>query len=132
MPVVRAILLADQIYQDTLTGKFVIAGTFDQISVTAFPGDHSSTSLYLNLGDFHGSHELLVRLVRLEDGIETDLVCIEGIEQEVRARTLEFHVPLPPMSFDRAGSYSIEVVWDGNLLGECRIQVALTEVPTME
>ena len=127
MPVVRAILLADQVYQDTQTGKFVIAGTFDQIFVPEFPGTHASTSLYVNLSDFHGTHEMLVRLVRLEDGMEMGSSGVMEIEQEVRARHAEFNVRLPPMEFDRAGPYSIEVVWDGNLLGECRIQVALVE-----
>jgi hypothetical protein len=124
MPVVRAILLADQVYQDQQTGKFVIAGTFDQIFVPEFPGTHASTSLYINLGDFHGTHQLIVRLVRLEDGFEMGNSGGVEIQQDDRARHAEFHVRLPPMEFDRAGPYAIEVVWDGNLLGECRIQVA--------
>jgi len=129
MPVVRAILLADQVYQDQQTGKFVVAGTFDQIFVPEFPGTHGSTSLYINLGDFHGSHELGVRLIRLEDGFEMGNSGSLEIQQDDRARHAEFHVRLPPMEFDRAGPYSIEVVWDGQLIGECRIQVAQAPQP---
>jgi len=127
MPIVRAILLADEVYQDLHTGKFIIAGTFDQIFVPEFPGTHASTSLYINLGDFHGSHELAVRLVRLEDGFEMGRSGVIQIQQEDRARHEEFKVQLPPMEFERAGPYAIEVMWDDSLLGECRIQVAQDE-----
>ena len=125
LPVVRAILLADEVYQDTRTRKFIIAGTFDQIQMAEFPGTHPGTALYLNLGDFHGPHEFLVRLVRLEDGFEVWSSGDMEIDQEDRAKHAEFHIPLPPTDFDRAGPYAIEVVWDGKLLGECRIQVTL-------
>lgn len=123
MPVVRAILLADQVYQDVQSGKFVIAGTFDQIHLHELPGAHVSTCLYVNLADFHGTHALQVRLVRLEDGFEVGRSGEMPIDQEDRARHAEFSVPLPPMEFDRTGPYAIEVLWDGQLLGECRIQV---------
>ena len=123
LPVVRAILLADQVYQDSLSGKFVIAGTFDQIHLHEIPGTHASTSVYLNLADFHGDHSLEVRLVRLEDGFEMGNSGAIPIEQSDRALNAEFTLRLPPMEFDRTGPYAIEVLWDGELLGECRIQV---------
>ncbi|MEM8882771.1 MAG: hypothetical protein AAGD14_01725 [Planctomycetota bacterium] len=127
LPVVRAILLADHVYQDLQSGKFIIAGTFDQIFVTQFPGSHVSTHLYINLADFHGTHEMAVRLVRLEDGFEIGNSGAIEIEQEDRARHAEFNVRLPPMEFEREGPYAVEVVWDGHLLGEARIQVAQAE-----
>ncbi|MHC4939046.1 MAG: DUF6941 family protein [Planctomycetota bacterium] len=123
LPVVRAILLADEVYQDLQTGKFVIAGTFDQIVVPEFPGEHPSSALYVNLGDFHGSHELSVRLIRLDDGFEVGRSPVLQIEQDDRDRHEEFRLPLPPMQFDTEGPYALEVLWDHSLLGECRIQV---------
>ena len=36
-PIVQAILLADHVYQDRETGKYVIAGTFNQLRGQAFP-----------------------------------------------------------------------------------------------
>ena len=65
--------------------------------------------------------------LRLEDGFEMGNSGQIDIEQSDRARHAEFNVRLPPMEFERAGPYAIEVVWDGNLLGECRIQVMLAE-----
>jgi hypothetical protein len=132
MPVVRAILLADQVYQDVQSGKFIIAGTFDQIHLNELPGAHASTCLYVNLADFHGNHALQVRLIRLEDGYEVGRSGEMMIEQTDRARHAEFPVQLPPMDFDRDGPYSIEVLWDGQLLGECRIQVHLADPEDFE
>jgi hypothetical protein len=132
MPIVRAILLADQVYQDVQSGKFIIAGTFDQIHLHELPGAHGSASLYVNLADFHGTHRLQVRLVRLEDGLEVCRSNEMPIEQADRARHAEFSVPLPPLEFERAGPYAIELLWDGQLLGECRVQVLLSDPDDFE
>ena len=42
-PALQALLLADHVYRDEVTGKYVIAGTFHQVNVEEFPATLGKT-----------------------------------------------------------------------------------------
>ena len=123
-PHVNAILLADGVYRDEDSGKFVIAGTFNQVNAGAFPIVHTGSWLYLNLSDFKGDHELGFRLVRLSDGRELARSPDAAVSSKDTLRHMEIRAALPPLVFDGVGQYAIEVLWNGDYLAACKITVA--------
>ncbi len=86
-PVLQAMVLADHVYQDRLTGKFVIAGTFSSVWIgeikfeastvegeaaqrvasTQPPTQIGSPYLYLALVEVIGQVPLILKLVDLSD-----------------------------------------------------------------
>ena len=139
-PVLQALVLADHVYQDRETGKHIIAGTFTQYNIrtpsTVVSNDETKTTyttplaqvgspfLYLALLEVHGEVQLGIEYVKLSDA---------SIVFEAKLRltatdpcsVAEVYFPLPPEIFkDRdAGHYSLDVQYDGELLGSWRVLI---------
>jgi hypothetical protein len=138
-PVVQALVLAEHVYQD-VTGKKVIAGTFNQIGFKhKLPAVQErklpdGTSQQVMLGGMHGgSPYAYISLTDVCDGVELVLQFVNLSKNQVlfgkkmaiscddRLKTIEIVAPLPPLPVDDEGTYAFEVVCDGEILGSHRI-----------
>src|SRR5262249_199869 len=146
-PVLQAILLAERIYQD-ITGKKVIAGTFnrlflhrDQVGPKEVPGD---TTKQLIHGTDIGSVYIYVSLTDLVPEVEGSLKIVNVSKHETvleipplkinwpdRLATVELVLPLPPVSFyiKEPGTYTIDLVWQDELIGSHRVTVEEVNQP---
>ena len=122
-PILNALVLADNVYRDEHSGKCVIAGTFNQISFAKFPGVHPSTSIYINLSDFSGTHSMAMRIVRLSDGRMLGQSEPRDIVQKDRLGHAEINLRLPQLRFEQPGMHVLELLWNDHLLGSCKINV---------
>jgi hypothetical protein len=145
-PVLQALVLADHVYQDKLTGKMVIAGTFGRAyfvkAAAKQPAETSGASeqvagqprklmwhevaragspfAYISLTEIRGVVPIELRFVDLEENI----VLIRA-ELSVTAKspldTAEFTVPLPPLPIPHAGIYALELLTNDEPLGALRV-----------
>lgn len=145
-PVLQAILLAERVYQE-VTGKKIIAGTFNQVFLnrkgrlpTAHPtepgefifqggGDMGSPSVYLSLTDCVPEIEITLRFVN----VSKNQVLIEfpfKVQCPDRLATVELIIPLPPLGVfvGEAGTYTLDLIWKDELLGSHRV-VAVDNTP---
>jgi hypothetical protein len=148
-PVLQAMVLADHVYQDRNTGKFVIAGTFGTIWRQQAPpkppegGEGApqrqpmngpitqmgSPYLYLALADVHGKTQLMLRLIDLSDGN----VMIEANFEVAAADPLtmcEFVLPMPLLPAMKPGVLSLDLLFQNEILGSWRINVRDVPPPT--
>ncbi len=146
-PVLQAILLAERVYQE-MTGKKIIAGTFNQVFMnrrgmlpTAHPtepgkfvyqggSDLGSPSVYLSLTDCVPEVEITLRFVN----VSKNQVLIEfpfKVQCPDRLATVELIIPLPPLGLfvREAGTYTLDLIWQEELLGSHRV-VAVDITPT--
>jgi hypothetical protein len=120
----QALLLADHIYRDQDTGKYVIAGTFYQLNVAAFPITFGRT-----IGAF-------VSLSGLKGKTGIDLEFVDTSSEEVLMRTqslevfcddpdlpVEFAVEVPPLPLPHAGRYHFRLVAGGSVVGAVAVFV---------
>jgi hypothetical protein len=138
-PVLQAILLAEHVYQDRSTGKFVIAGTFNRIRVTPnstipelqstsagpvrAPGmTAGSPTVYLSVTGIHGEAQLELRYTDLVDD-SILFKCDLGVVAKDPLATAEIGLPLPPLPTPHAGTYALELLWNGEILGSHRVAV---------
>jgi hypothetical protein len=150
-PVLQAMVLADHVYRDAGTGKFLIIGTFGTLwrrkrreaapetearieteiegPVRYMRADEvsqvGSPYLYIALTGVHGITPLALKCVNLADSS----VVLEG-DVNVNAKDplalAEFSLPLPP--FDMGpGTYSLDLLHEGEILGSWRISVKVLE-----
>jgi hypothetical protein len=118
----RALLLADHIYRDEGSGKHVIAGTFHQLNLPAFP-----TTFGRSIGVFVSFDGVAGRSV-----IDLDFIAAATGETLMRTRSMEttcddpsqpieFAVEVPPLPLPRAGRYLFRLTVNGQVLGEATI-----------
>jgi len=122
-PFVNALLLADHVHFDALSGKCTIVATFGHIAAQKFPCIHVGAFIYANLSDFKGVHKLSFRFVRDSDGQQIAQSSAVTIKHAHKLQHHEIALKLPPLSFDRPGAYAIEMLWDGEWVGAVKISV---------
>jgi len=202
-PVLQAMVLADHVYQDRLSGKYIIAGTFGRIALrmptpaapatpaaspsaakpaeqnwqseiqvgpqsptpqpassqqpasakpsapaaASTPGSaaageakqggervtHSLESataqisvsgspfLYLALTGIHGKTSLSIRFLNLADGAAIFDAVLDVASADPVAMA-EYCVPMPPLPCSKPGTYSLDLLHSGEILGSWRIQ----------
>jgi hypothetical protein len=140
-PVLQAMVLADHVYQDRMTGKFIISGTFGTIWRQPAPpkppegsegqpmarpmgsvSQMGSPYLYLALADVHGKAPLTLRLVDLSDAN----VMLEANFEIVSADPVavsEFVLPMPLLPAAKTGAFSLDLLFQQEILGSWRINV---------
>ena len=143
-PVLQALVLAERIYEDK-SGKKIIAGTFDGIATgeIGLPevrlADGSSTKL-IPAGTDPGCPSAYISLTDVVDGTEIGLQYVNISKNEVifqtgfklnvasRLQTVEIIAPLPPIGMlgKEEGTFSLDVVWNGEILGSHRLLVKRT------
>lgn len=144
-PTLQALVLADNVYQDKVTGKIIIAGTFNRLIFTkpAESGSEKqsnaelnidgqrqmawhevhrsgSPSVYISLTNARGSIPLELRYVDLLDN--TVLFAVKfTVKFEDPLKTIEAIVPVPPLPTPHAGVYTLELLCGDEPLGAHRI-----------
>lgn len=144
-PVLQALLLADHVYQDKETGKKIIAGTFNRLSLTKVtpkpapqeegqsaqgfrplspaevrrPG---SPTAFISLTDVHGPTDLELRYVDLADN-RALIGARFRVQSDNPLNTVEAVVPLPPLPAPHPGVYALELLYQEEPLGALRVTV---------
>lgn len=124
----QSLLVADAIYRDEGSGKYVIAGVFHQINVPAFPTTFArSIGIFVSLSGLTGkanidieffdslSGEVLLRMRSLQ-------ISCDGPNQPV-----DFAVEVPPLPLPHSGSYQFRLLANGGLLGTTSVLVKAPE-----
>jgi hypothetical protein len=128
-PDVVAMLVADVVHREPVTGKFTILGTYSVIGATGFPCTHPVLCVYLALTDGHGKTTMRVRL------IDADEERAPVFESEV---TVEFASPTDFIEqiffsanvvFPEPGEYRLQLFGAGEFLRERRLFVIEAEPP---
>lgn len=123
-PTVQAFLLADQVYQDRASGKWIIAGTFDRLFARELPTAFSRTTFaYVNLTSLRGTVQLKLKFVDMADLrvlMESPPVEIQSNDPNAK---LEVAFPIPPFPMEHEGIFSFELHADDELIGSLRVKI---------
>lgn len=146
-PILQALVLADHVYEDRLSGKKIIAGAFHRVILgqvkTQEIVDGMVKKQVLQGGTDAGSPWVYVSLTDVVAGTELTLQCVNvskneslfgtkfRIDQADRLATIEVQLPLPPLRVfaTEPGILSLDLVWNGEILGSHRITVTKPEEP---
>jgi hypothetical protein len=146
-PILQALLLADHVYEDKSTGKKIISGTFNQIMLNTNPppmvegpdgvkrpqaqrgSDPGCPSAYISVTDVIDGTELQLQFVNVSTNQQV-FECNIKIAAKDRLAVHEIVMPLFPWSVmlgGQAGTYSLDVLCQGELLGSHRLLVTKTD-----
>lgn len=139
MPILQALVIAERIYTDS-AGRKIICGTFNEITLSDATvvqqvdgpdgkklqggADVGSPSAFLSFTDVVDGTELKLQMVNLTKNEVMFHVDVK-IEKANRLATVEMVIPLPATSIfaTEPGTLSLEVVWNGEIMGSARITV---------
>ena len=118
---VNALLLADHIYRDAGTGKFVIAGTFHDMHVERCPTTFGrSVGLFVSLSEVERELQLGVEVLAPEH----EVVLTRAPVSVPGGDTLDLGLELPPLPLPRPGRYVVRLTGDGAPLSELALTVS--------
>ncbi len=118
-PHLNAIILCDQIYRESSTGKYTILGTFDAIWVRQFPVVHPVITAFINFSDAEGEYKPRIEVVYLdEDVVIGDFRPEEPIVARERLQSSNLTVVLQGVEFKKAGKYAIRIFLNDQFLGD--------------
>lgn len=127
---VQALVLADMIYQDRDSGKYVLAGTFHQLNVPSLPCTFSRTiGLFISLLSVQGHTKIDVEFVDEHSDdvlMRTQSLEVVGHDQEA---VVDFALEVPYLPLPHEGRYLFRLATDGVVLGTAPLTVQVVRPP---
>jgi len=118
----QALLLADHIYRDEGSGKYVIAGTFHQVNVATFPTTLVRTvGIFVSLSGLTGKAALDVELVEVASGESLMRTRSMEVSCDHPDQPVELALEVPPLPLPRPGRYVFRLLVNGAPLGEATV-----------
>ena len=148
-PIVQALVLADQVYQDKKTNKFIIAGTFNRYHLRKKPSQGETAEsppdvdaaagglrkmelsqvwsvgspfAYINLTNVRGQVPFELRYVDLHDYLVL-LSLSFAIPAKDPLDSVEICARLPVLPAPHPGVYALELLTDNEVLGSYRVTI---------
>ena len=131
-PIVQSLLLAERVYQDLKSKRFIVAGIFNSIQFSDFdsnsqkiqPGRPGSPWVYISVTEVRKSTEFQLRYVNLRnDAIIMGAKFTIDSDDPLRVHEVGFGMPMPPIT---EGVQELQLLVDECLL--CRTRVTVVKV----
>lgn len=126
VPVPIALLVADEVYNDQGTNKWIVAGIFSVIFTEKVPTRHDHLTVFFQLTNIREQVDLRLRIEHAEEGdilFELGGPLAKGSPLEVYSRA----IVLRNFLFPKAGKYWIQLVSDSQILIQSPLYVKLFE-----
>ena len=126
-PKLDALVVADLVYPGP-GGKMIVIGTFNRWFVATVPGPFATVwgtagVVYANVTELQGAFKLQIRVRRVDtEEVIAESPIGDGTSQSP-LMSLEFAMGIPPLTFPAYGVYSVELVINGEVVGNKRMVV---------
>jgi hypothetical protein len=128
-PDVLAMILADSVLRDAVTGKWFIHGVYSSIFADEFPATYPMIVVYTSITNGHGKTNLELKLIDVDeefDALGTKTITVDFADPLV---VIDVVFPLGPIVFPTPGEYRIQLFGAGQPLRERRLYVVPRPTP---
>lgn len=121
VPEVLALVVADAVHHDDVSGKLFILGIRSEIGAAEFPCEHARLVAYAALVEGHG--EMLVRFRLIDSDEEREPIAIEEsiVTFDDPLAELQVIADFIDLTFPESGDYRLQLFVDGQFLRERRV-----------
>ena len=127
-PTVNSLLIADRIYRDIETKKWVISGVFNTIGFRAFPAKYDTMEVFFQITNVAQPVDLHFRIEHADSGEVT--VDFGGpIGSPSPLNVVEQKVVLRGVGFPRPGKYWVQLVSNEEILSQTPLYVKEVSPP---
>jgi hypothetical protein len=121
-PSVLSINICDSIIRDEATKKVSLIGLFNTINANVFPCVHPLLHVYVALTNGHGKYNTEIRFSSLED--DKPIAGMVGeLDFKSPLQVFELNVCWQQLHFNKAGEYVVQVLCEGEYIGERKFRV---------
>lgn len=125
-PIPIALMIADDVYQDARTGKWVIAGVFSRITASKVPTAHDKMVVFAQVTGVSSPVDLTFRIEHADSG--TPIFQTGGpISAKSPLDVISLQIVLRKTPFVREGKYWIQLLSDEEILIQAPFQVNISE-----
>jgi hypothetical protein len=124
-PACAAILLCDLVIRDEETQKSSIIGMFDTFVLRQIPGETEVCAVFLRLTNVIGHQAISAEIHDSAAGLVLFRSSPARIRGHERRGAGEIALRLSPLRFDRAGTYDMVVLAEGEEIGRAEFKIAL-------
>jgi hypothetical protein len=128
-PQVLALLVADHVHRDDISGKLFILGTRSGINAAAFPFHHPGLAVYAALTEGRGETEIQVRLIDVDEEREPVFAIDTRVAFSDPIVEMEVAFLVEDLIFPEPGDYRAQLLAGGQVLAERRIRLPPLENP---
>ena len=117
-PVCVAVVICDQVIEDSVTKKKSLIGLFTHLQALNFPFQHQQMGLYFCLTDAEGLYRFDIDLMYLNS---EQLVCratLPNIMIGDRLQISDFGINMPSLIFPAPGRYEFRLRMEGHLIAQ--------------
>lgn len=122
-PILNAMLICDQTFQDEQSGKMTLVGVFETVRAYQFPARHGRLCVYAKLADVQGEYRLRLELVQLEE-LKVVGQGQFGATFSDRMTPVELSFQVLDTVFERAGRYEFRLFANDRWVGSKTLSVA--------
>ena len=123
MPGILSLAVCDQIITDRVTGKQSLIGMFSTIHATKFPARQPQLCVHLSMTDGRGKTRVAISIVD-SDEERPPIVRGEGVVDFKNPRAIaNLGLQFFGLVFPSPGEYRVQILCDGTLLREARLQL---------
>lgn len=131
--VVNSLLIADRVYRDQESGKWVIAGVFSSVSALSFPTGIDEIDVFFQLTNASRAFDLHLRLEHADTGeVLLDVGGEMQLDPADPLKVIENLVRLKRVLFRRPGKYWVQLTSDEEILAQAPLMVRLLQLPESE
>ncbi len=125
-PVVNSLLIADRVYRDRDSGKWVIAGVFSGLKTRLLPARLDQLNVFFQLTNAGRSFDLRLRIEHAESGeVMFEMGGPMHVSPADPLRVIEHLVRLTDVLFRREGKYWIQLLSGEEILAQAPLSVQI-------
>jgi len=123
-PSVNSLILADHVYRDGESGKWVIAGTFNNIFTNTLPIQYPLMDVFFQITNVHQPVDLHLRIEQADSG--RVVLDVGGpISSPSKLDVVEKKVSLMGFPLEQAGKYWVQLLSNEEILTQAPLQVIM-------
>lgn len=127
-PMLNAMLICDQTFQDEATGKVTLVGVFETVRAYHFPARHGRLCVYAKITDLQGEYRFRLELTQLEELMVVGQGSFTATFGD-RMAAAELSFQLLDVHFERPGRYEFRLYANDRWVGSKTVSVAHAPEP---
>ena len=132
-PIVNSLLVADRVYRDQESGKWVIAGVCSSVNTPSLPMGVDEINVFFQLTNASRAFDLHLRIEHADSGeVLLDVGGQMQLDPADPLKVIENLVRLKRVLFQKPGKYWVQLTSDEEILAQAPLWVRLLPAPRPE
>ena len=127
LPQCKALLICEDVFEDEVSGQYILHKLIDVLRFSAFPGDSEPFAIFFQLYDGIGRYEVGIQFYDVSRGESTSSMVISQLDFTERFAKIDVALPVDSLRLPRPGQYELLLLLDGRELATQTLNAELED-----